>query len=285
MDQKKDILPGFQLIETQGLPPGFTLVEPTALKRPPADSPKTIKGERGDAGPRGFEGIAGQDGKTPSVFFDGDYLVVAFDQEEVSRTYVKGDQGKSLEYKLLGTSLYIRMEGDEEWQTSDLQGPQGEQGPKGDQGERGLRGDRGQRGQRGAQGLRGEIGPIGPKGPKGDKGDKGDPGLPPEHEIDKDQTRIRFKNPDGTWGDWIDFKKLAEQFGKSTPGAPGMRGSQGPAGPSGPAPEHQWFGTMLRFRNPNGTWGNWIDLASESSGTLKYPQYLELKAAGLEDLL
>lgn len=43
-------------------------------------------------------------------------------------------------------------------------------------------------------------------------------------------------------------------------GPAGQQGPQGSVGPSGPAPEHEWDGTKLRFKNPNGSWGPWIDL-------------------------
>lgn len=285
-DTEQKLLPGFQLIETEGLPPGFTLVQAEAIKKPVQELVRDKTKEVQVPGPRGFEGLPGRDGQTPEVFFDEDYLVIRFGQEEVARTLVRGQTGKSLEYKLIDSVFYVRLEGEELWQTADLLGPQGHPGEQGPQGLRGEQGARGQRGQRGAQGLQGDIGPIGPRGPKGDKGDQGEPGLPPEHEISKDKTKLRFKHPDGEWGDWIDFKKIAEQFGGSSGagvGMPGRPGSQGPAGPVGPAPAHEWYGTLLRFKNPNGSWGEWIDLSSTIA--LKYPEYLELKAAGLEDLL
>lgn len=31
-------------------------------------------------------------------------------------------------------------------------------------------------------------------------------------------------------------------------------------GEDGSAPEHEWDGTKLRFRNPDGTWGPWVQL-------------------------
>lgn len=43
-------------------------------------------------------------------------------------------------------------------------------------------------------------------------------------------------------------------------GAPGPRGPQGPQGPKGDKPAHEWQGTRLRFENPDGTWGDAIDL-------------------------
>lgn len=31
-------------------------------------------------------------------------------------------------------------------------------------------------------------------------------------------------------------------------------------GDNGAAPAHEWDGTRLRFQNPDGTWGEWVDL-------------------------
>lgn len=46
-------------------------------------------------------------------------------------------------------------------------------------------------------------------------------------------------------------------------GPPGPRGEQGPPGPTGPMspmPDHQWDGTRIRFEEPDGTWGKYVDL-------------------------
>lgn len=46
-------------------------------------------------------------------------------------------------------------------------------------------------------------------------------------------------------------------------GPPGPQGEPGPPGPQGeqgPAPEHQWNGSKLRFKNPDGSWGTFVDL-------------------------
>lgn len=55
--------------------------------------------------------------------------------------------------------------------------------------------------------------------------------------------------------------------GREGPQGPrGARGEQGPAGPAGPQgpkgdkPAHEWKGTALRFENPDGTWGEAVDL-------------------------
>ncbi len=114
------------------------------------------------------------------------------------------------------------------------------------------------------QGPQGEVGPSGPapehqwsqnslrfRNPdgswgdftdlKGEQGDQGTDGLAPEHEWN--QTGLRFRNPDGTWGDFTDL--------------------QGPEGEMGLAPEHQWNQTALRFRNPDSSWGSFSNLKGE----------------------
>ena len=103
-----------------------------------------------------------------------------------------------------------------------LIGPKGDPGPIGRTGERGRRGRRGMIGPAGKDGVsvigrQGEQGPPGPEGPPGPKGDKGDTGLPPEHQWDG--TRLRFRNPDGTWGVFVRLK--------------GDTGGRGPAGAGG----------------------------------------------------
>ncbi len=43
-------------------------------------------------------------------------------------------------------------------------------------------------------------------------------------------------------------------------GLQGPAGPQGPQGEMGPAPEHEWSGSQLRFKNPDGTWGTFTEL-------------------------
>lgn len=43
-------------------------------------------------------------------------------------------------------------------------------------------------------------------------------------------------------------------------GERGPRGPQGEDGPMGPMPDHQWSGTSLRFQEPDGDWGKYVDL-------------------------
>lgn len=43
-------------------------------------------------------------------------------------------------------------------------------------------------------------------------------------------------------------------------GPQGLQGERGKQGKPGPAPEHEWNGTKLRFQNPDGSWGDFVDL-------------------------
>jgi hypothetical protein len=79
----------------------------------------------------------------------------------------------------------------------------------------------------GEQGPQGVEGPAGPVGPRGRKGQVGKPG------------------PRGPIG---------------PQGPIGMPGPEGPQGIPGPPPEHRWRGNALQFKNPDGTWGQLIDL-------------------------
>lgn len=47
-------------------------------------------------------------------------------------------------------------------------------------------------------------GDRGPRGPKGEKGDDGEPGPAPAHQWDG--TKLRFENPDGSWGKKVDLE-------------------------------------------------------------------------------
>ena len=47
-------------------------------------------------------------------------------------------------------------------------------------------------------------------------------------------------------------------------GEPGPQGEKGEQGPQGPRPEHEWFGTELRFKNHDGQWGRRVDLKGDT---------------------
>lgn len=44
--------------------------------------------------------------------------------------------------------------------------------------------------------------------------------------------------------------------------------SRGPGrrGPRGPIPDHEWEDTSIRFQNPDGSWGEWVDLKGAPGG-------------------
>ena len=57
----------------------------------------------------------------------------------------------------------------------------------------------------------------------------------------------------------------------------GLVGPAGPEGPAGPAPAHGWSSTSLRFQNPNGTWGTYVNLKGDPgeqgpAGVESYPR-------------
>ncbi len=58
-------------------------------------------------------------------------------------------------------------------------------------------------------------------------------GWVPEHQWQLG-TQLRFRQPTGYWGAWMDLR--------------------------GPTPAYQWSGTSLRWANPDGSWGGFIDL-------------------------
>lgn len=90
--------------------------------------------------------------------------------------------------------------------------------------------------------LPGPVGAAGDAGPQGERGPQGEPGPP---------------GADGKDGrDGKDGK--AGKDGK--PGADGKDGKDGVDGVDGKSPAHQWDGTSLRFRKPDGKWGKYTDL-------------------------
>ena len=111
---------------------------------------------------------------------------------------------------------------------------------------------------------------------------EGKQGLPPEHQWLG--TKLRFKNPDGEWGDWKDLLGKQGRDGvpgepgkdgrdgedgergpkgeKGNPGKDGRNGKDGEKGPVGPPPKHEIRNRRIRFQQPDGKWGAWIDLGA-----------------------
>lgn len=154
------------------------------------------------------------------------------------------------------------------WVKIGAKGPQGErglqgiQGPAGADGAKGDPGDTGPQGPQGIQGEKGDPGDTGPRGPAGEKGDtgpqgpagpKGDPGI---------------QGPEGPQG---------PQGEKGATGDPGPKGDQGEKGEKGDdgaqglPPEHEWQGTALRFKEPDGSWGQAVDLRGPAGSSATVP--------------
>lgn len=103
-------------------------------------------------------------------------------------------------------------------------------GKDGQAGKDGICGDPGKDGEKGKDGNKGKDGPnlktiidkiesLLPKAASnGLDGRNGEDGNAPAHEIDKKRLRVRFKEPDDTWGEWLEIGKelsklIASQVG------------------------------------------------------------------------
>lgn len=87
---------------------------------------------------------------------------------------------------------------------------------------------------------------------------RGERGLAEFYDEDGHVTRIREKVGDGVMGEdrvitgthWNDLPWI-------------ITGEKGDKGDTGPMPNHDWSGTALRFQNPDGTWGDRVDLKGD----------------------
>jgi hypothetical protein len=126
-----------------------------------------------------------------------------------------------------------------------------EPGPRGFKGDQGLKGEPGVRGEQGIQGDQGLVGFIGPQGKRGDPGSDGQHGP---------------RGPQGLLGKTGQTGKQGQSGKKGLKGDRGIVGEVGPQGPMGPQgeqglpPVHEWMGFKLRFQNPDGTWGHYVNL-------------------------
>lgn len=119
-----------------------------------------------------------------------------------------------------------------------------------------------------------DPGRRGPKGPKGDKGDRGDPGTPGRDGRDGVDGARGLEGPRGPEG---------PPGPDGIPGERGERGQEGRQGDTGPAPDHEWRGTALRFRQPDGAWGRLVELrgrdgtsgGSSAGGSIARPKRFE----------
>ena len=97
-------------------------------------------------------------------------------------------------------------------------------------------------------------------GPKGLKGEDGKDGYTPQKGIDY------FDGKNGKDGASADEKKIIEKIIKSIPiPKDGKDGKNGLDGKNGRSPKHEYKYGQLRFENPDGTWGEWINLREYAS--------------------
>lgn len=200
----------------------------------------------------------------------------------------QGQPGYSIQYDWIGTQLGVKREDEASYIYADLEGPQGPIGPKGDKGDQGEigpigpegpqgiqgetgpqgpKGDKGDQGIQGIQGPKGDIGPQGPQGPKGDIGPKGDEGdsayqvwLSEGNTGTVQDYLNSLKGEKGDTGPQGEQGIQGPQGNVGPKGDKGDKGDIGPQGDKGDKPAHQWNDTELRFENPNGTWGTYVDL-------------------------
>lgn len=161
----------------------------------------SLKGEKGETGPKGDKGDTGEKGATGERGPQGlqgerGLQGVQGEKGEPGIQGPKGDTGSGLNIKgeldsesqlpqegvsgdawLIAGNLYVfvgengNVESNPKWSNvGSIQGPAGPQGPVGPKGEQGEPGPKGEPGADGAPGIQG------PKGDPGEKGEKGDPG-------------------------------------------------------------------------------------------------------------
>ncbi len=71
----------------------------------------------------------------------------------------------------------------------------------------------------------GKQGDPGPPGPPGLEGPPGPVGPIPKHEVSSDKSKIRFENPDGTWGEWVEAPKGGTKVSRIVGGVGGYGGN------------------------------------------------------------
>lgn len=235
---------------------------------------KGDRGEKGEKGDKGDKGDPGESGPPGKDGVDGLPGVPGF-EGPVGPKGEKGDQGEKGDKGDPGPQGEKGEKGDPGNDGKD--GETGPQGEKGETGERGPKGEKGDKGDQGPQGLKGDKGETGEKGEKGDKGDPGEmgssgkDGAPGRDGKDGDPGPAGPRGERGEKGDKGDKGDPGPQGEKGEKGEqgppgrdgekgdPGEKGPQGEKGEKGDIPDHEWDGPNLRFQQPDGSWGPWVD--------------------------
>ena len=126
-----------------------------------------LKGDKGDSGVAGAHGDKGDKGDPGVAGAQGD----KGEKGDPGVAGAQGEKGEKGDAGLAGAKGDKGDKGD-----PGVAGAQGEKGDKGDRGEAGAKGEKGDKGDTGATGATGAQGPMGPMGPMGPQGPKGDPG-------------------------------------------------------------------------------------------------------------
>ena len=196
--------------------------------------PKGNPGEQGNQGPKGepgeqgIQGPKGDPGKSAyQVAVDNGFIGTEDEWLASLKQGPKGDQGEpgkqgtdgKSAYQLAVDSGFVGSESD--WLTS-LKGEKGDQGPKGDPGEQGIQGPKGNPGEQGIQGPKGNPGEQGIQGPKGEPGKSA-------YQLAVDAGYV------GSESEWLTSLKgeRGEQGPKGDSGEQGERGEQGLKGDTG----------------------------------------------------
>lgn len=93
----------------------------------------------------------------------------------------------------------------------------------------------------------------------GEKGEKGEDGTPaPQITAADIQLAVDL---------WFSFNADSLKGDKGDQGERGAKGATGDKGADGQAPAHEWKGTAIRFKNPSGIWGKWVDLKGDAGAS------------------
>ena len=105
--------------------------------------------------------------------------------------------------------------------------------------------------------IKGKDGKRGPKGLKGDKGDTPKKGK--DYFTEKEIQEFKKEVTPQKGVDYFDGEDGED--GESIIGPQGEKGERGEKGEKGDKIKHRWIGTTLQFENPDGTWGEAVQLA------------------------
>ena len=217
------------ITEDQGGTSAFVELDKSEDERIMRFTFSNLKGEKGDTGPQGEQGIQGPKGDTGERGPQGEKGEKGDTGAQGPQGIQgpKGDTGKGLD--IVGRvdttdQLPLTAEQSEFWNVgyappyniymfnNGVWENQGQlQGAKGDPGEQGPKGEKGDTGKQGPKGDPGERGETGAQGPKGDKGDTGAQG--PQGAAGTDgKSPYQIASEEGYAGTQADFNAALMQF-------------------------------------------------------------------------